>query len=132
MYPELSAVLRWFVRYVVRYRLNVPDNKPMNKANQPLPFSDLIKSGEPVLVEFFATWCAPCKALAPTLKHLADRTGDKLKIVKVDIDRSRAAATKFQIQSVPTMILFKDGKVVWRQTGVQSIGKLEALVKPYL
>ncbi|MBO0948926.1 thioredoxin [Fibrella forsythiae] len=104
----------------------------MNKSNQQLPFADLIKSGEPVLVEFFATWCAPCKALAPTLKHLGDRTGDKLKIVKVDIDRSRAAATKFQIQSVPTMILFKDGKVVWRITGVQSIGKLEASVKPYL
>ncbi len=104
----------------------------MNKANQQLPFSDLIKSGEPVLVEFFATWCAPCKALAPTLKHLADRTGDKLKIVKVDIDRARPVATKFQIQSVPTMILFKDGIVVWRQTGVQSLGKLEASVKPYL
>ncbi|RYF78795.1 MAG: thioredoxin [Cytophagaceae bacterium] len=104
----------------------------MNKTNQQLPFADLIKSGEPVLVEFFATWCAPCKALAPTLKHLGDRTGDKLQIVKVDIDRSRATATKFQIQSVPTMILFKDGKVVWRITGVQSIGKLESLVKPYL
>ncbi|MEZ0487668.1 thioredoxin [Fibrella aquatica] len=104
----------------------------MKKANQPLPFADIIKSGEPVLVEFFATWCAPCKALAPTLKHLADRTGDKLTIVKVDIDRSKAAATKFQIQSVPTMIMFKDGKVVWRQTGVQSIGKLETLVKPFL
>ncbi|WP_375446860.1 thioredoxin [uncultured Fibrella sp.] len=104
----------------------------MNKANQQLPFSDLIKSGEPVLVEFFATWCAPCKALAPTLKHLSDRTGDKLKIVKVDIDRARPVATKFQIQSVPTMILFKDGKVVWRMSGVQSIGKLEAAVKPHL
>lgn len=121
----------WFVRYVAAYKGNVPDSNSM-KNTQPLPFFDLIKSGEPVLVEFFATWCAPCKALAPTLKHLADRTGEKLKIVKVDIDRSQAAATKFQIQSVPTMILFKDGKVVWRQTGVQSIGKLEALVKPYL
>ncbi|ARK13400.1 thioredoxin family protein [Fibrivirga algicola] len=104
----------------------------MNKANQPLPFSDLIKSGEPVLVEFFATWCASCKALNPTLKHLEDRTGDKLSVVQVDIDRNKAAATKFQIQSVPTMIMFKDGKVVWRKSGVQSIGKLEASVKPYL
>ena len=104
----------------------------MDKTKQQIPFADLIKSGQPVLVEFFATWCAPCKALAPTLKQLADRTGDKLKIIKIDIDQSRAAASKFQIQSVPTMILFKDGKVVWRQSGVQPLGKLEASVKPYL
>ena len=104
----------------------------MNKKTPPLPFFDLIKSGDAVLVEFFATWCAPCKALAPTLKLLADRTGGALKIIKVDIDRSRAAATKFQVQSVPTLILFKDGKVIWRQSGVQPIGKLEAAVKPYL
>ena len=104
----------------------------MTKTAQQLPFSDLIKSGQPVLVEFFATWCAPCKALAPTLGHLADRTGGKLKIVKIDIDKARAAATKFQVQSVPTMILFKDGKVVWRQSGVQPLAKLEAQVKPYL
>lgn len=104
----------------------------MSKPTVQLPFSELIKSGKPVLVEFFATWCAPCKALAPTLKHLADRTGGKLNIVKVDIDRARDVATKFQVQSVPTMILFKDGKVVWRQSGVQPLGKLEAQVKPYL
>lgn len=102
----------------------------MNKT--PLPFNELIKSGQPVLVDFYADWCGPCKAMAPTLKQLADRTGDKLKIVKVDVDRSRAAADKYQIQSIPTLILFKDGKVVWRQTGAQPLHKLEAAVKPHI
>lgn len=102
----------------------------MNKPQ--LPFNELIKSGQPVLVDFYADWCGPCKMMAPTLKQLADRAGDKLKIVKIDIDRSRAAADKFQIRSVPTLILFKDGKIIWRQSGAQPLHKLEADVKPYL
>lgn len=96
------------------------------------PFGELIKSGQPVLVDFYADWCGPCKMMAPTLKQLAERTADKLKVVKIDIDRSRAAAEKYQIQSVPTLILFKDGKVVWRQSGAQPLHKLEADVRPYL
>jgi thioredoxin 1 len=95
-------------------------------------FSELIQSGQPVLVDFFAEWCGPCKQMAPTLKQLADRTGDKLKIVKVDIDKSRAAAEKFQIRSVPTLLFFKDGKVVWRQSGAQPLHKLEADVRRFL
>ena len=83
-----------------------------------MPFGELIKSGQPVLVDFFADWCGP--------------TGDRLKIVKIDIDRSRAAADKYQIRSVPTLILFKDGKIIWRQSGAQPLHKLEADVKPYL
>jgi thioredoxin 1 len=102
----------------------------MNKPQ--LPFGDLIKSGQPVLVDFYAEWCGPCKQMAPTLKQLADRTGDKLKIIKIDIDRSRAAAESFQIRSVPTLIFFKDGKVVWRQSGAQPLHKLEADVRRFL
>lgn len=92
-------------------------------------FSELIKGDTPVLVDFYADWCGPCKQQAPTLKQLADRMGDGLKVIKVDIDRSRAAATQYQIQSVPTLILFHKGKIVWRKSGVQPLHTLENLVR---
>jgi thioredoxin 1 len=92
-------------------------------------FSELIKGDTPVLVDFYADWCGPCKQQAPTLKQLAERMGDGLKVIKVDIDRSRAAATKYQIQSVPTLILFYKGKIVWRKSGVQPLHVLENLVR---
>ncbi len=102
--------------------------------NQPKKdsFHDLIHGDKPVLVDFYADWCGPCKVQAPILKQLADRTNDGLRIVKIDIDRSRAAATKYQIQSVPTLILFSKGKVVWRKSGAQTLHTLEGLVKPYV
>ncbi|TAE29415.1 MAG: thioredoxin [Cytophagales bacterium] len=95
-------------------------------------FSELIKGDTPVLVDFYADWCGPCKQQAPTLKQLADRMGDKLKIIKIDVDRSQSAAQKYQIQSIPTLILFHKGKVVWRKSGVQSLSALEGLVRPVM
>lgn len=92
------------------------------------PFGELIKGDTPVLVDFYADWCGPCKQQAPTLKQLAERMGEKLRIIKVDIDKSRIVSTKFQIQSVPTLILFHKGKIVWRKSGVQSLQTLEGLV----
>lgn len=95
-------------------------------------FHDLIHGDKPVLVDFYADWCGPCKVQAPILKQLTNRLGDGLRVVKVDIDRSRAAATKYQIRSVPTLILFAKGKVIWRKSGAQTLHTLESLVKPYL
>lgn len=81
-------------------------------------FNNIIDSKTPVLVDFFADWCGPCKMLAPILKDVKDELGNTVKIVKIDVDRNQPLASKYQVRGVPTMILFKDGKQLWRQSGV--------------
>jgi thioredoxin 1 len=94
-------------------------------------FGDIIKGDTPVLVDFYADWCAPCRQQAPILKQLAERNGDKIRVLKVNVDQSQKAAQQYQVRSIPTMILFKNGKVVWRQSGVQSLQTLEGLARQY-
>lgn len=81
-------------------------------------FQELIEGDTPVLVDFFATWCGPCKMMQPVLEDASRQLGDKVKIVKVDVDRNPLAASKFQVKGVPTLILFHKGKTIWRQSGV--------------
>ncbi len=82
-------------------------------------FKETINSGTPVLVDFFAEWCGPCQTMAPVLVELAREMGEKVKILKVDIDKNPGASKAFNVRGVPTFIIFKDGKPVWRASGAQ-------------
>ncbi|MBS1758652.1 MAG: thioredoxin [Bacteroidetes bacterium] len=94
-------------------------------------FSDLINTNKPVLVDFFTEWCGPCRVMAPILKELKTEVGDKIIILKVDVDKSPAAAQTYNVQGVPTLILFKNGKIQWRQAGVIPVNTLKLIVQQY-
>ena len=92
---------------------------------------EVLKSTEPVLVDFFAEWCGPCKMMAPELKRFAE-SHKEVRVLKVDIDKNRETAEQFNIQGVPTLILFKKGKVLWRQSGAMNAQQLAGIVKSKL
>jgi thioredoxin 1 len=81
-------------------------------------FKDVISSEIPVLVDFYADWCGPCKMLAPILKEVKDELGDTIRVIKIDVDKNQSLAAKYQVRGVPTLLLFKKGKQLWRQSGV--------------
>jgi thioredoxin 1 len=83
-------------------------------------FDTIIKSEKPVLIDFFATWCGPCKTLAPILKEVKDNLGERITIIKIDVDKNQQLASQYQVRGVPTMVLFQNGKQLWRQSGVLS------------
>ncbi|MDB5251284.1 MAG: thioredoxin [Flaviaesturariibacter sp.] len=94
-------------------------------------FGEMIRSEKPVLVDFFAEWCGPCKTMAPILKQAKDAVGDAVTIIKIDIDRNPQAASQFGIQGVPTLILFKNGEVKWRQSGVVPAASLVGVLRQF-
>jgi thioredoxin 1 len=94
-------------------------------------FNQIINSEIPVLVDFFADWCGPCKMLAPILKQVKEALGDAVKIIKIDVDKNQPIAAKFQVRGVPTILLFKNGKQVWRQSGVLQKDELISIIKSY-
>lgn len=94
-----------------------------------MTFNEILQSNKPVLVDFFAEWCGPCKMMAPILKQVKDEVGDSATIIKVDVDKNPAAAQQFQIQGVPTLILFKNGQPIWRQSGVVPKNALVNILK---
>ena len=94
-------------------------------------FSDIINSETLTLVDFFAEWCGPCKTMKPILEDLKARTGNAVTILKIDIDKSPAAARNYNIQGVPTLILFKGGQIKWRQSGVVPAQELEQLIRKH-
>ncbi len=94
-------------------------------------FKNLINQDKPTLVDFFATWCGPCRAQAPILEDVKQRVGDKANIIKIDIDKNRDLAMAYRVQSVPTLIMFKNGEAVWRAVGVQQADELERKINDH-
>lgn len=94
-------------------------------------FDDIIKSEKPVLVDFFATWCGPCKMMHPILEELHQKVGEKARILTVDVDKNEQLAALYNVRSVPTLIIFQNGEVKWREAGVHQVAQLEAELEKY-
>ena len=95
-------------------------------------FGSIIKSETPVLIDFHAEWCGPCKTVSPILKSLKEEMGDKVKLIKIDVDKNPEIASKYQIRGVPTLMIFKEGNLMWRQSGVVPIENLRQEVNKFM
>jgi thioredoxin 1 len=94
-------------------------------------FAEIISSDKPVLVDFFAEWCGPCKMMTPILKEVKRLMGDEVTIIKVDVDKNPQAANAYQVQGVPTLIIFQKGQIKWRQAGVVQAKQLQQLLQQF-
>ena len=103
--------------------MKVVENKPK--------FAELIDSNVPVLVDFYADWCGPCVAMAPVLKELAGELGDTAKIVKINVDKNQQLAGQYGIRGIPAFILFKNGEILWRQTGMMPKAQLKKVISQF-
>ncbi|TDB64511.1 thioredoxin [Arundinibacter roseus] len=95
-------------------------------------FKEIINSDEPVLVDFFAEWCGPCKMMKPVLEDVARKWQGKARVVKIDVDKNQKAAAQYQIQGVPTLMIFQKGKIKWRQSGYVSAQQLSNVMEKFM
>ncbi|MBK6343956.1 MAG: thioredoxin [Flavobacteriales bacterium] len=103
----------------------------MTDTQRATTFKDLIAGSKPVLVDFSAEWCGPCRVMGPILEDLKRRVGEQATVIKIDVDRNPAAAQAYQVQGVPTLIVFKNGQPVWRRSGVMSAEQLQQVITPH-
>ena len=96
-----------------------------------MTFQEITNSDKPVLVDFFAEWCGPCKMMAPILEDLKKRVGENASIIKIDVDKNPQVATLYQVRGVTTLMLFKNGKTLWRKSGVVTANELESLINTH-
>ena len=95
-------------------------------------FSEIINQDKTVLIDFYADWCGPCKMMAPILKEVKDALGDEVSIIKIDVDKNNKLASKYQVKGVPTLMLFKNGKQLWRQSGVLQKDQIIGIIKNHV
>lgn len=95
-------------------------------------FNEIIQQSKPTLVDFFATWCGPCRMQAPIIEEVKKTLGDKVNIIKIDIDQNQPVAQRYNVQSIPTLIVFKGGEALWRAVGVQQANILEAKLREHI
>jgi thioredoxin 1 len=110
---------------------NVIEDTTVIKIKDMENFSELIKGNKPTLVDFFATWCGPCQMMHPVLEQLKAELGDSIRIIKVDVDKNEALSAQYRIQSVPTLMIFKDGEIKWRQSGAMMANDLKNVIEQF-
>jgi thioredoxin 1 len=95
-------------------------------------FQQIVNDKKPVLIDFFAQWCGPCKMMPPVLSQLKEKLGDRVRIIKIDVDKNQRLAAQYQVRGVPTLLLMKEGKVLWKQSGVMDSNALYSTLNNFL